>query len=138
MLKKLTQHRGMRYLFVGGSVYILEVIIIIALQRAGASGVQAVAISFTVGLVVSFLLQKLFTFRDKRMAHRIVLTQALAVIALVVFNFGFTVAMTKIFEQMVSPVIIRTVALGMTTIWNFYLYRTRIFTPSNNPDRTSE
>ena len=96
--------------------------------KVGASNVMAVGISFWAGLVVSFFLQKLVTFGDKRMHHRILLPQLIAVTLLVLFNFGFTLLVTKALQAIVPAVVTRTVALGITTIWNFYLYRTRIFT----------
>lgn len=117
-----------RYLIVGISVYIFELAVIVVAVKAGASNVMAVGISFWAGLVVSFFLQKLVTFGDKRMHHRILLPQLVAVTLLVLFNFGFTLLVTKLLQSVVPAVITRTVALGVTTSWNFYLYRTRIFT----------
>ncbi len=118
---------GGRYLVVGGSVYVLELMMIVASQRMGFSAVTAVAIGFSVGLIVSFALQKVFTFRDKRIYHRILLPQIIAVVLLVIFNFSFTILMTKLLEDALPAAVIRTLALGATTIWNFNLYKTRIF-----------
>jgi putative flippase GtrA len=129
-LKELLKRPGMRYLIVGGSVYVLELIVIVVAQHYGATAVQAVALSFLIGLVVSFLLQKLFTFGDTRMHHKIVIPQVIAVVLLVLFNLGFTVLVTKLLQDIWPPVVTRTLALGVTTIWNFYLYKTRIFNQS--------
>ncbi len=129
-MKELLKRPGSRYLIVGGSVYVLELIVIILAQHAGSTAVEAVALAFFVGLVVSFLLQKLVTFGDKRTHHKILIPQIVAVTLLVVFNFGFSLFVTKLLQHHLPTVIIRTLALGTTTIWNFYLYRTRIF---NNP-----
>ncbi|MBL8122459.1 GtrA family protein [Candidatus Saccharibacteria bacterium] len=133
-IQELLKKPGMRYLIVGGSVYVLELIIIVVAQRLGATPVQAVALSFLVGLFVSFLMQKLFTFGDKRMHHKVVIPQVVAVTLLVIFNLGFTVGVTKLLQDVLPAVITRTLALGTTTIWNFYLYKTRIF----NQDKTQE
>jgi hypothetical protein len=51
----------------------------------------------------------------------------MATVLLVLFNFGFTIAVTKLLANILPAVISRTLALLTTTIWNFYLYRTRIF-----------
>lgn len=117
-----------RYLIVGVSVYVFELVVIVAALRAGASNVWAVGLSFWLGLLVSFFLQKLVTFGDKRMHHRILLPQFIAVTLLVLFNFGFTLLVTKVSQPFVPAVVSRTIALGITTLWNFYLYKTRIFT----------
>lgn len=126
----LLQRRGIRYLIVGGTVYILELIIIIIAQKFGASPTLSVAISFIIGLIVSFFLQKLFSFRDKRMHHKILIPQVVAVGLLVIWNFCFTIGLTRLLQDVLPPTVTRTIALGITVIWNYYLYKTRIFTPS--------
>ncbi len=116
-----------KYLVIGGSVYVLELIVIVVAQALGAMPTLAVGISFWVGLVISFLLTKLVTFGDKRTHHRVLLPQIIAFSLLVLFNFSFTVLVTGWLQNSLPPVVTRTFALGLTTIWNFYLYRTRIF-----------
>src|SRR5579859_2547479 len=126
-LANLLKRPVYRYLIIGGSVYGLELLVILVAQKLGASPVAAVGISFWAGLVVSFILQKLVTFGDKRLAPKIVTGQVLAFSFLVLFNFGFTLLVTKLLSPPIPAVITRTLALGTTTIWNFYLYKTRIF-----------
>ena len=129
-MKQLTQAflaspKG-RYLLVGVSVYGLELIVIMLAQRAGASSVVSVALSFWIGLIVSFGLQKFITFKDRRTHHKIFIPQVVAVSLLVLWNFGFTVLVTQSLSA-VNPTVTRTIALLITTVWNFYLYKTRIF-----------
>jgi len=118
---------GHKYIIVGGSVYVLELIVIIIAQQFGAGPVLAIALSYGCGTVTSFLLQKLFTFKDKRMHHKILIPQFIAVTGLVLFNFGFTLLVARLLAHRVPAIISRSIALGITTIWNFYLYKTRIF-----------
>lgn len=127
MRSLLKNSNVIKYVCVGGGVYALEVVIIIVAQRLGATPVTAVALSFLIGLVVSFILQKFITFGDKRTHHKILVSQVIAVCLLVVFNFGFTVLTTKLLEDLMPAVVIRTLTLGVTTVWNFYLYKTHIF-----------
>jgi putative flippase GtrA len=130
VVRHLYKKRSFRYLAVGGTVYLLELVVIVVAQRWwGATPTEAVALSFLIGLFVSFFLQKLFAFRDRRMHHRVVLSQAIAVGLLVLFNLGFTLAVTRLLQSWFDPTITRTIALLITTIWNFYLYKTRIFNP---------
>lgn len=116
-----------RYLVIGGSVYVLELLIIVVAQKMGASALVAVGLSFWIGLVTSFILTKFVTFGDKRTHHRILIPQIVAVSLLVLFNFGFTLLVTELLKNILPPTITRTIALGITTLWNFYLYKTRIF-----------
>jgi len=132
-LHKLLSTPGRRYLVIGGSVYLLELVVIVAAQWFGASAVVAVGLSFWIGLVVSFGLQKLVTFEDKRMHHKVLVPQIIAFSLLVLFNFSFTLFVTKLLSGTIPAVATRTLALGITTIWNFYLYKTRIFKSDDNP-----
>jgi putative flippase GtrA len=116
-----------RYLIVGGSAYVLEIAVIIVAQQVGTGDVVAVALSFTVGLIVSFVLQKFYTFGDKRTHHKVILSQVTAVCLLIAFNFGFTLAVTSLLVGTLPAVVSRTLAIATTTIWNFYLYKSRIF-----------
>lgn len=132
-IKELLKHPGYRYLIVGGSVYVFELVVIVVAQKLGQSAVVAVGLSFWLGLIVSFGLQKIVTFSDKRLHHKILLPQILAFSLLVLFNFGFTLLVTKLLASYIPAVLTRTLALGITTIWNFYLYKTRIFKTTENP-----
>jgi putative flippase GtrA len=122
-----------RYLVVGGSVYAFELLIILAAQQLGANSILAVGLSFWLGLIVSFILQKVVTFKDRRTHHRILLPQLAIFSLLVLFNFGFTLLVTQLLTGVLPATLTRTLALALTTIWNFYLYRTKIFKTDNNP-----
>lgn len=122
-----------RYLFVGVSVYLLELIVIFIAQTAGLPALIAVGLSFWIGLIVSFLLQKFVTFGDHRRQHKVVAMQLLAVTLLVLLNFGFTLLVTSLTAPWIPAFLSRTIALGITTLWNFYLYKTHIFRSQEPP-----
>ncbi len=129
---KLSPHTR-RYLVIGISVYLFELLVILIAQWLGANSILAVALSFWLGLIVSFILQKLVTFKDTRIHHKVLIPQLVIFSLLVLFNFGFTVGVTQLLAGVLPAAITRTLALGVTTIWNFYLYKTRIFTTDVNP-----
>jgi len=131
-IRELLKRPGGRYVVVGGSVYILELVVIFVAQAFGASAVLAVGLSFWIGLLVSFVLQKSVTFGDRRLQHKVLLPQFFAFSLLVLFNFGFTLLVAKLLIHTVPAVVSRTLALGITVIWNFYLYKTRIFKSNSN------
>ena len=56
--------RAFRYLLVGGLAYIFEIFSIFILKSIGLSSVEAVAISFWIGLVAAFILQKYIAFQN--------------------------------------------------------------------------
>ena len=127
-LQAFLHRAGGRYVVVGGSVYVFELVVIVVAQWLGANAIIAVGLSFWLGLILSFGLQKLVTFGDKRLQRRVLVPQVAAFSLLVLFNFGFTLLVTKLLYHHVPAVVTRTLALGLTTIWNYYLYKTRIFT----------
>ena len=134
MRERLSQLAGRpwaRSVVVGGSVYLFEIAVIVAAQQAGASAVWAVTISYVLGTLLAFGLQKFVTFGDMRRQRRIVAGQLLATGALVAWNLGFTVLLTRLLQDSLPAVIIRTLAILITTSWNFYLYRTSIFKTSD-------
>jgi len=116
-----------RYILVGGITFALELAIIVFAQYLGANSVLAVGISFWFGLAISFVLQKVFSFGDRRVHHTVLIPQLVAYSVLVAFNFLFTIAVTDLLQHTFPIVIVRTIAVGVTTLWNFYLYKTRIF-----------
>lgn len=116
-----------RYLIIGSTVYIIELLIIYVALRAGSTNIEAVSLSFWLGLAISFLLQKFITFQDNRLEKRVVGQQILLYGLLVLVNWAFTILFTHLFSSKLSTAVCRTVALLITTCWNFYLYRTRIF-----------
>jgi len=122
---------GYRYLMIGGSVYAFELAVIVTSQYLGATPVWAVAISFCLGTLVSFFLQKMITFGDKRMHRRVLIPQLVATTLLIVWNLAFSVLITRALQSYLPTLVIRTLALGITTIWNFYLYKMRIFKDAN-------
>ena len=126
-IRELLQKPGYRYLIVGGSVYLFELAVIVDVQSLGASAVWAVAVAYCLGTTLSFFMQKLVTFGDKRMHHKVLIPQMIATALLIVWNLAISVVVTKLLQHHLPAVVTRTIALAITTIWNFYLYKTRIF-----------
>lgn len=117
---------------VGLAVYFIEVVVIFVSQKFGAGTVMAVAVSYWVGFLISFLLQKFLTFSDKRTHRSVLLPQIVAYALLVIFNFAFTIVMTKIFEKNLSAIAIRSITLFITAMWNYYIFKTSIFKINDN------
>lgn len=116
-----------RYLVNGVVIYVFELAVIVVAQQLGANAVVATGLSFWLGLIVSFVVQKFVTFQDKRVHRKLLTSQLAAFSLLVLLNFGFTVLMAQLLKNILPAILIRTLALAITTIWNFYLYKTRIF-----------
>jgi len=128
LYKKIAQHSVVRYIFIGGTSYIIEIAVLYILADiVGLGPTLGVALSFWIGLIISFFLQKLFAFRNKSFKKKLLLKQAVAYGALIVVNYIFTLAFVIVFEPIIGLIIARTVALIITTVWNFLLYSRVIF-----------
>jgi putative flippase GtrA len=115
-----------RYLAAGIVCYGAEVAVLLTLPRLGASNVVAVTVSFWLGLAVSFLAQKLFAFGDRR-GGRVASGQALAYLALVGFNYSFTLLVVALAGEAWPLLVTRTACLAVTTAWNYLVYDRIIF-----------
>lgn len=124
---KQNRRSGIRYLAIGGFGFAIELAVIFIAESLGATGTVAVAISFIVGFIATFLLQKIITFQNKSFKQRLLLWQIIAYSLLVGWNFVFTIVCTAILEHILPVVIIRAMALAITVLWNYYIYKNWIF-----------
>lgn len=112
-----------RYVAAGILAFIVELVCILLLHKAfGFSAEVATAIAFWIGLPASFLLQKIFAFRDYQKTLKAISGQALAYAVLVAFNYAFTLAVVAFFPDNLV-VFSRSLALIITTAWNYVVYR---------------
>jgi putative flippase GtrA len=123
-----------RYIVSGLIVYALEMLIIIVLQALDYSSVIAVSVSFWLGLLATFVIHKIVTFKDKRVHHKILARQIVAFLGLVIFNYLFTVVMVYLFKHLLPTIVIRTLTLAITIIWNLYIYKAHVFKNLNRDD----
>ena len=89
----------------------------------GLSPVAAVAISFWVGFVAAFLLQKLITFRNYERAIHHLAKQLGSYGLLTLWNYAFTLVLARLFARTTSIFIIRTLTIAIITCWNFFIYQ---------------
>ena len=121
----------LRYLIIGGTAYLIEMGSIYFMKKElNFSSIKAVAISFWIGFIAAFLLQKLVTFKNYEKKLHIILKQLIIYSILVIFNYFSTLLIVKLFSTHISVYILRTAVIIILTTVNFYIYK-RIF---NNPN----
>lgn len=125
----LLSHSLVRYVFTGGVGFAVEILTIwLFVHLLGTSSVVAVAVSFWIGLIASFLMQKLFTFRNAEHSSRAISRQTLLFAGLVGINYGFTLLFVGLVDPFWnSPTLARACALLITTAWNYVVYKHVIF-----------
>lgn len=126
-VKKLLDLPVSRYILVGGLSYVIEIGFIYLLVMSGVDRILAVAIGFWIGFFLAFCLQKIIAFRNKTSEAKQVVKQSVLYAVLVLFNYGFTLVFVALLSPLINIYIARTIALGITTCWNFIIYKRFIF-----------
>jgi len=113
-----------RYLLVGGTGYIVEMGALYVLHYVcNLSSFASAAVSFWIGFVVAFVLQKLVTFKNFERRPETVARQILFYSLLTGWNYLFTLVLVKLFAGHTSVLVVRTVAIAIITLWNFVVYK---------------
>ena len=114
-IKSLLTIPVVRYILIGGLAYISEISVIYILTGSGLTPITSVAIAFWIGLIVSFLLQKLIAFKNYSFASKTIATQIPVYICLVLFNYLFTLIFVWALSNFIPLIAARTIALLITT-----------------------
>jgi len=124
VIKLLIGNQIIRYLFVGGFSYLVEMGCLFLLHTGlGLNATLAVAISFWVGFIVAYVLQKFVTFKNKDRSRSAVTKQLLGYSLLVGWNYLFTLLVVNLFVQYISVFVLRTLVIITTTAWNYIAYK---------------
>lgn len=127
VIKKLWNKTAVRYCVIGGASYLFELIILfslvkgLSLQRTVATG-----IAFWFGLISAFIFQKIFAFKDYSKEVKTLSKQSVAYGILVIWNYVFTLAVVSLMPKEYL-LFSRTLALIITTLWNYFIYKHLIF-----------
>lgn len=121
--KYLFSKRAVRYLFVGGLSFFIEISALFLLQKLGLSDLVSVAISFWVGLLSAFLLQKVVTFQNRSVSSTGLARQFSLYLALVFFNYVITLVAVGLLTPRVDVYLLRTLIIIVATVWNYYFYK---------------
>lgn len=118
----------LRYILVGGTSFALEILILlIFIKLLNVNESIAVSIGFWSGLIISFILQKFFAFKDNSVDFSRLSTQTIYYGVLVLINYVFTLLFTLILTPIFGLIVSRTLALIITTCWNYIIYKKVIF-----------
>jgi putative flippase GtrA len=127
-----------RYVFVGGLTYLIDIGVLIGLYAGlHTSRALAASASFWTGLLFSFLLQKLVAFQDYQKEVKAISRQALSYGVLIAINYVLTVLIVDLFPGR-DIVYSRTLAVAITTLWNYVLYKKLIFREPRKKATTHE
>lgn len=130
--KNLIHNSLFRYVFVGGMAYIIDIgVLIICYEVLHTPRGVAVGLSFWAGLLFSFGMQKFVAFQDFQREVKAISRQAFWYAGLVAFNYFLTIAIVSYFPGK-DIILSRTLAVAITTLWNYLIFRNIIFKGSQN------
>lgn len=133
MLRRLANASLVRFLFVGGLSFALDLGLLVFLHEVlGVELWIATPTAFLVSLVFNFLLQRIFTFQATN--HRGV--SALKYILLVVVNILVSDLIVTGFDALGwSYMFGKATSTILTTVWNYFLYRHWIFKSTESAEK---
>lgn len=126
LTKTLYRHHFIRYLFVGGTTFILDFGILYVLHGFLKLNLAAsTSVAYWVSISYNFALNRYWTFdsREKESLKRHITTY----MALLVFNYLFTVTLVSIVGEHISYVYAKALAVAISMIWTYFIYKNYIF-----------
>lgn len=127
-MQRIVRSKLLKYLVSGAGAFTVEYVSFYCLYRITALHLLiANAVSFFLGLLTSFILNKLWTFDSKTHAHRTAKQFNMYVI-LALINLVATLLLVQFFSQIgFMPEIGKFFAMILTSVWNFFLFKKIIF-----------
>jgi putative flippase GtrA len=128
--KRLTlyfyRHHLVRYLFVGGSTFIIDLGLLVLLH--GKFGVWlplATGLSYCVSIVYNFCLNRWWTFSaaEKNSLRHHLIPYGL----LLSFNLLFTVVSVSLLSHVVNYAIAKVISVTIQTTWTYFCYKHFVF-----------
>jgi len=118
---------------VGGLSYLFEMTAILLLKKIfSLTNVEAVTISYWIGLGVAFILQKIITFSNLDKRLHIIGKQVIIYVVLVLFNYSLNILAVDIFAKDSNVYLIRTLVILFCTLINFPVYKIIFSNKSNS------
>lgn len=123
--RRVWSNSAVRYLVVGGGAFLIDIGLLALLHDvAGVPLIIATPTAFLLSFVVTYLLQRTFTFSSDTG----VASSAIKYTALVCFNAVATTGIVAGIAALGMPWVVgKMVAVGSTTVWNYFAYRHWIF-----------
>ncbi len=123
-----------RYIIIGGSTVVIDVGLLAVLKGAfGVNVYLAATVSYWASLLFNFSLNKFWTFEVKtNTVHHLFLYGVLIVI-----NYFTGLAFIGALGRAhINYLVAKTMALAVTTVWNYFLYRYVIFVTAEQRQAT--
>lgn len=126
LLVYLYGHHFVRYLFVGGSTFVIDFSILFVLHgKASTSLSIATSIAYWTSLIYNFLLNRWWTFsagENKDLRKHLLLYAVL-----LSFNYIFTLAFVDVLSHSINYLLAKAMAVIIQMSWTYFIYKNVIF-----------
>src|SRR5204863_351531 len=120
------KHHLIRYLFVGGTTFILSLSLLKVLHgNLGLPVGISTFVAYIISFIYNFTLNRSWTFSaaDTKNLHKHLVPYAI----LFLFNLTYTVLIEHFLSQHVNYLVAYPLVIGSQTIWTYYIYKNVIF-----------
>lgn len=120
------EHPLVRYIFVGGTTFVLDLGLLIILHKPVGLGLAlATSIAYWAAIAYNFFLNRSWTFSIKEKED---LSKHLVnYLALLAVNYLFTVAFVTLASRHINFAIAKAIAVVIQTSWTYKVYKDYIF-----------
>jgi putative flippase GtrA len=122
----LYRHHFVRYLFVGGSTFVLDFGILYMLHGKSKVGLGiATSFAYWISIIYNFILNRYWTFdaREKESLRRHIATYGL----LLVCNYIFVLIFMNIASKHINYIYAKAIAVALQMVWTYPVYKKVIF-----------
>lgn len=132
----LYQHNLVRYLFVGGTTFIIDLGLLVLLHGVLNINITvATSISYWASIAYNFTLNRWWTFSasENKKLHKHLLAYGL----LLGCNYLFTVLFVSIVSRHINYAIAKTLAVTLQVFWTYPIYKSVVFANKKSTDPPS-
>lgn len=128
LLKKLTSKQFITYVVIGVTAFVADYMTFFVLYKTlGVALIIANTSGFILGLVTSFILNRMFTFRAEEFSKK-THHQAVIYLALALFNLIFINVFVLVLKSFgIPPELAKLAGMGVILLWNFVIFSKLIF-----------
>jgi putative flippase GtrA len=122
----LYTHHFVRYLFVGGSTFVIDLGLLYGFYKGAHTSVAiATTIGYWISIIYNFLLNRAWTFdaRDKANLKRHIISYLM----LLGFNYVFTLIFVSVFSKSLHLLLTKALAVLIQMTWTYVIYKKYIF-----------
>jgi putative flippase GtrA len=131
----LYKHHFVRYLFVGGSTFVLDFGMLILLHGKLGFGIAAsTSVAYWLSIIYNFILNRYWTFdaREKESLQR----HITAYFVLLVVNYFFAVTFVSFASDHINYIYAKAIAVLIQMLWTYPVYNKIIFV--NHPPKAKD